>query len=246
MNEGRPAGSYGVDAPWVPWMWVGFAIAYAVLAVLNATVWGGDTWITVLVSVLAAVFLGCAGLYWYVTLRGKFAVWRELLAHLGNPDHVLDMGCGRGAVAIMEAQTFPGATIDAIDLWRSVDQSGNGVEAATRNAEANRVDDRITFATGDMTELPYPDGSFELVTASLSIHNIHSSQGRAQAVREAWRVLAPGGRLVIVDISKVPEYARTLGEHGVNGAKFGPAGWRMWWSGPWMSTRILVADKPAA
>jgi ubiquinone/menaquinone biosynthesis C-methylase UbiE len=49
-----------------------------------------------------------------------------------------------------------------------------------------------------------------LVTASLAIHNIPTREGRAKAVSEAWRVLAPGGSLVIVDIQRTGEYLATL------------------------------------
>ena len=48
-----------------------------------------------------------------------------------------------------------------------------------------------------MRQLPFPDGSFDVVVSSLAIHNIHSNEARAQAVTEAWRVLKPGGRIAI-------------------------------------------------
>lgn len=96
-----------------------------------------------------------------------------------------------------------------------------------------------------MTALPYPDAASPLVTASLSIHNIPSASGRAHAIDEAWRVLAPGGLLAIVDISKVREYEERLRDLGAGDLHVRGAGWRMWWSGPWMATRILTASKPA-
>lgn len=74
---------------------------------------------------------------------------------------------------------------------------------------------RITLDTGDMTRLPYPDASFDLVTASVSIHNIPSAEGRARAVSEALRVLRPGGHLIIVDLSKTKEYITVLNNEGI-------------------------------
>lgn len=243
MTDPRPRGSFGIDAPWVPWMWVGFALVYLVLLILGIAVWNNPLGNTLILLALILVFLACAGLYWYATLRGKFAVWREILATLPAPDRVLDMGCGRGAVAIMAARCFPRTSVDGVDLWRSIDQSGNSPEATAANTRVNGVADRVALTTGDMTELPYPDGSFDLVTASLSIHNIPTVAGRAKAVSEAWRVLAGGGRLVIVDISKVREYAASLQTLAAADLQVRPAGWRMWWSGPWMATRILTARK---
>jgi arsenite methyltransferase len=245
MASPRPRGSFGVDAPWVPWLWVGLGALYIVFTVLAATVWRAPLWTTLLVAVIALVFFAGGALYWHATFRGKFLVWRRVLRHVRTPTRVLDIGCGRGAVSIMTAQSFPGARIEGIDLWRSEDQSGNTPEAAEANARENGVERQVTFATADMTALPFPDRRFDLVTASLSIHNVHPAEPRATAVDEAWRVLAPGGQLVIVDISRVDEYRTRLESLGATSIDVSPAGWRMWWSGPWMATRILTAQKPS-
>lgn len=109
---------------------------------------------------------------------------------------------------------------------------------------ANGVENRIRFSTGDMTRLSSPDAAFDLVTASLSIHNIPSAAGRRKAIDEAWRVLEPGGRLLILDISKTREYERRLTELGAEDLAVRGAGWRVWWSGPWMASRTLTATKP--
>lgn len=244
MSSVRPRGRFGLDAPWVPWLWLGFGLLYLVLAACAAWLWRAPVVVTVLVALVGVLFLVGAWLYWHASLRGKFAVWHEVLAGLPSPARALDLGCGRGAVAIMTALRFPGAQVDGVDLWRSIDQSGNRPETARANAAENGVAERIAFATADMTALPYPDGAFALVTAGLSIHNIPSAAGRERAVDEAWRVLAPGGTIAIVDISKVSEYEKRLRSLGAADLSSRDAGWRVWWSGPWMATRILVARKP--
>ena len=234
-----------MDAPWVPWLWVGIGVVYLVLSSFAASVWAAPVWTTALVFVISLVFFAGAALFWHASARGKFLVWRGLLAVLPAPAQALDLGCGRGAVSIMTAQAFPDARIVGVDLWRSVDQSGNSPAAAEANAVENGVADRIRFVTGGMTTLPDLEHAFDLVTASLSIHNIHSADGRATAIDEAWRVLSPGGRLVIVDISKVDEYAARLGALGATELSVRDGGWGLWWTGPWMATRILVAAKAA-
>lgn len=244
VSTSRPAGRYGIDAPWVPWLWAALGVLYLVFAVLSPTVWDNPGWLTLVFAVLAAAFFAGGGLYWHATVRGKFQVWQELLTDdAGTPGRVLDMGCGHGAVSIMTALRFPDAEVDGVDLWRSIDQSGNSPEAAEANARENGVADRIRFITGDMAQLPLPDAEFDLVTASLSIHNIPSASGRAEAIDEAWRVLRPGGRLLILDISKTREYERRLTVLGADGLLARDAGWRVWWSGPWMASRILTASK---
>jgi len=240
----RPAGSYGTDAPWVPWVWLGFGVAYLAVGVVVAAL-GGPPGTTVTFLVLGAFFVVGGLLYVHATRRGKFEVWAELLDGLAAPPPgtVLDIGCGRGAVAIAVARRFPDAQVTGVDLWRSVDQSGNDPAATTANAQANGVQDRLTLVTADMTDLPLPDEAFDLVTASLSIHNVKSADGRRAAVEEAWRCLAPGGRLVVVDLPRIREYATVLTELTGRPVRPRGLGWRMWWSGPWMRTQVVTATK---
>lgn len=94
-----------------------------------------------------------------------------------------------------------------------------------------------------MTNLPYRDGQFNLVTASLSIHNIRTEQGRTTAVREAARVLAPGGQLYIVDIRHTRQYANDLRRLGLTVQDPIGLGWRSWWTGPWMAASAVYATK---
>jgi ubiquinone/menaquinone biosynthesis C-methylase UbiE len=144
----------------------------------------------------------------------------------------------------MTALRFPGTSVTGIDLWRSVDQSGNTIAAAQANAAENGVEARVHFDTGDMTELPYSDGAFDLVTASLAIHNIRSRDGRRQAIAEAVRVLAPDGHILIADIRRTSEYAADLRAAGLT-VTTTPLGWRGWWSGPWMTTTAVTATRRA-
>lgn len=247
----RPLGTYGIDAAWVPWMWIGYAALYVFLAFGTATWWGAPIWVSVLLGLAAAAFVVGAVLFWYASLRGKFVVWNGILDDLSEDPSVtlepgaraLDLGCGRGAVAIAVALCFPGVTVDGIDLWRRVDQSGNSPEATRKNADLNGVGDSIVLTTGDMTSLPYADETFALITASMSIHNIPKADGRRAAITEAWRVLAPGGTFVVVDLRRTPEYAAVLRELGATVPDPVSVGWRMWWSGPWMATRVLRVTK---
>jgi SAM-dependent methyltransferase len=245
-NHPTVKGSYGVDAPWVPWLWYALTLVFFVFGVINLFN-GFNAWYVVSIVYFlggGVVWLVGGSLYLNTSLRGKFQAWAELLdrAKLRGTERALDIGCGRGAVLVQLAQRLPDGHVTGIDLWRSVDQSGNNEAATESNLVANAVQDRVTLVTGDMTKLPFADASFDLVTASLAIHNVRSADGRASAIREAVRVLKPGGSLIIVDISKVPEYRALLVELGL-APTVTKAGWRMWWSGPWYPTRILTATR---
>src|SRR5205814_2168916 len=131
-----------------------------------------------------------------------------LLDRLGlrGDERILDLGCGRGAVLLMAAQHLTTGRAVGVDLWRTVDQSGNSAEATQRNAIAEGVADRVDLHTGDMTALPFENNSFDVIVSSLAIHNISSRAGRDKAISEAVRVLRPGGRLLIVDVRGTGQY----------------------------------------
>ncbi|WP_200946154.1 class I SAM-dependent methyltransferase [Rhodanobacter sp. Root561] len=235
MNTSRH-GRYGIDAPYVPaLMAVGLLACLGVIAFTSLRGW----WFSAgLVALLLAIYM-------HTTLRGKFAVWRNLLdaRQWRGDEQVLDIGCGRGAVLLMAADHVPRGRATGIDIWSSKDQSGNGIDVTARNAQAEGVADRVELKTADMRALPFADASFDLVVSSVAIHNIGDAAGRDQAIDEAWRVLRPGGQLLIADISKGGQYRRRLAAKGIS-AERRSLGWRMWWGGPWMPTTLVSASKP--
>ena len=232
----RRRGAYGIDAPYGPAFLAAGAALELALAVILGKVW---IW-------LAALFLlAILGLYLHGTLRGKFVVWAELLdsLNLRGDERILDMGCGRGAVLLMAAQHLITGRAVGVDLWRSVDQSGNSPEAALRNAVAEGVADRVELHTGDMTALPFEGNSFDVVLSSFAIHNISGRAGREKAIDEAVRVLRPGGRLMIADVRATWQYQARLAEIGMSDVARRGMGWRFWWSGPLAVTGIVTATK---
>jgi len=188
----------------------------------------------------AAVLLASAGIYLHTTLRGKLRVWERELdrAALKGDERLLDLGCGRGAVLIEAARRLPAGRAVGVDLWTS-DQSGNRPEATLANAAAAGVADQVEVRTADITALPFPDDSFDVVTSALVIHNIPTLQARLRAVDEAMRVLRPGGQLLIADISwAARKYAAHLGQGTLRG--LGP---EYWYGGPWFGVTLLRAVK---
>jgi ubiquinone/menaquinone biosynthesis C-methylase UbiE len=196
---------------------------------------------------VAGVMLLWFLLHLHSTLRGKYDVWSDLLDDLNlcGDERILDLGCGRGAVLLMAAKQLTTGRAVGIDLWRRVDQSGNAIEVTERNAIAEGVRDRVEVSTADMTDLPFPDGHFDVVTSSLAIHNIKATGGQIRAIDEALRVLCPGGRIMIVDIEAVESYRRRLLDRGVSDVRLRSLGWRMWWGGPWLASSVVAAIKPA-
>jgi arsenite methyltransferase len=233
----RRRGTYGIDAPFAP-------AFIAVVAALELTLAISSGKVRILVPALFV--LAILGLYLHGTLRGKFVVWAELLDRLNlrGDERILDMGCGRGAVLLMAAQHLTTGRAVGVDLWRSVDQSGNSTEATRRNAVAEGVADRVEVHTGNMMALPFEDDSFDVVVSSFAIHNISGRTGREKAIGEAVRVLRPGGRLIIADVRATRQYRAELAKIGMSDVALRGMGWRYWWSGPLAVTGILTATKP--
>jgi arsenite methyltransferase len=232
----RPRGSYGIDAPYVP---IGF-LAGAVVSIGLSFLGSRVAWL-----IAAVFFLALAGIYLRTSLSGKFTIWRGLIkaANLRGDEHAVDVGCGRGAVTIIVAERLTDGQVDGVDLWRSMDQSGNDESHTRANLEANGVADRVALHTADMRNLPFDEASVDLVTASLSIHNLKDPADRKSAVTAAYRILKPGGRIIIADIRAVKEYRDTLTELGARDVVLRNAGFNGWWSAPWMATTTLVAVK---
>lgn len=237
----RDSASFGVDAPSGP-----IVVSAATLGALAAaiTVPGIRRRRFLRRTVWGAAECGAAVLVTYMhgTLRGKFRVWDEELDRLAlrGDETVVDLGCGRGAVLLAAAARLPQGHALGVDVWRTVDQSGNSAQATTANAVARGVADRIDLRTADLRELPLPGASADVVVSSLVIHNLPDRAGREAAIREAARLLRPGGRLVLVDVRHVPAYARVLADAGLTGIQHRSTGYRFWWGIP----RVLTATKP--
>jgi arsenite methyltransferase len=193
-----------------------------------------------------AVLAVAAG-YFYSTGPGKLSVWKELLDELGlrGDEYVLDIGCGRGAVLISAARRLPRGRATGADIWRLRDQTGNSRAAAERNAMVEGVSERVEFTVADARDLPFPPGSFDVVLSNLTFSNIHDSDERARAVREAVRVLRPGGRMRVVD-DRADRYAPVLHSAGCVEVEVRGLGWRTSFGLPGHHLALVSARKPAA
>ena len=112
-------------------------------------------------------------------------------AALQPHDRVLDVGCGTGAVSVLVKQAHPG--VDVVGL----DPDDNALGRARRRAARAGVS--IRFDLGFAGTLAYPDRSFTRVLSSMMFHHLGSEEKR-KMLGEVRRVLAPGGRLEMLDI----------------------------------------------
>jgi SAM-dependent methyltransferase len=240
----RRRGDYGFDAPYVPTVMFAVGLVLVAIAIVNAVI-GASFW-GVLAPLLGGLFFVLsAACYVYATRVGKFVIWSRLLRELRleGDETLLDMGCGRGAVLLAAARRLPRGRAVGVDLWRTVDQSGNRMELTLENADREGVRDRVELHTADMRSLPLADGTFDVVVTSMAIHNIRDREGRRQAIGEAARVLKPGGRLVVVDIRGLDDYAAQLRQDDMEAITRRGLGWRMWYGGPWVAASAITARR---
>lgn len=113
------------------------------------------------------------------------------LANIQSDEKVLDVGCGTGTLAILAKQTSG----HNVKIY-GIDASPEMIERAQQKAQQDTVD--VDFQIGLVENIQFPDGTFDLVMNSLMMHHL-TPDLRQKALVEIYRVLKPGGRLLIVD-----------------------------------------------
>ncbi len=68
------------------------------------------------------------------------------------------------------------------------------------------MDDRTEFQRADASKLPFADGTFDLVVSNLTFHEVKNSKNKMDVVKEALRVVKPGGRFVFQDLFLIKQY----------------------------------------
>jgi demethylmenaquinone methyltransferase/2-methoxy-6-polyprenyl-1,4-benzoquinol methylase len=128
---------------------------------------------------------------------GLHRLWKDALVDWLAPRpgmRVLDVAGGTGDVAFRILQRQPTARVAVLDLTEPMLVEGR------RRALGRPWAPRLDWVAGDAMALPFPDASFDAWTVSFGIRNVTDP---AQALREAFRVLRRGGRLVVLEFSRV-------------------------------------------
>jgi demethylmenaquinone methyltransferase/2-methoxy-6-polyprenyl-1,4-benzoquinol methylase len=131
------------------------------------------------------------------TSLGVDTLWRaKMIKQLDRAVHkkVLDVATGTADVAI---QTIKRADVDHVT---GMDLSEGMLSYGRKKVSAAGLDGRIVLEQGDSENLKYADGSFDAVTASFGVRNFENLE---KGLAEMHRVLRPGGKLVILEFSRI-------------------------------------------
>ena len=121
------------------------------------------------------------------------------LVELGAGGRTLDIGTGPGHIPLLVCEKIPGATVVGIDL------AARMLEIAERHRAASPHADRVELRQADAKGLDFPDASFDTVYSNTILHHIPDP---LPFLREARRVLAPGGALLIRDLFRPESMVR--------------------------------------
>ena len=126
---------------------------------------------------------------------GQDRRWKQRLIRLAGlqpSDRLLDLACGTGDILFAAAPYVQRPV--GLDLTHRMLQL-----AKRRAADRNPAKAGLHLVTGDMLALPFPDGSFTVVTVGYGLRNVPDLQ---RSLREIRRVLAPKGRVLSLDFNR--------------------------------------------
>ncbi|MEZ2251962.1 MULTISPECIES: class I SAM-dependent methyltransferase [unclassified Microcoleus] len=107
-----------------------------------------------------------------------------------KPRRIIDLGCGTGSTTLLLKQTFPEAEVIGLDL--------SPYMLVVADMKAQKAGCNIQWCHGNAESVGFPDGSFDLVAASLLFHETPPAVSQA-ILRESFRLLGVGGQVVILD-----------------------------------------------
>ena len=129
---------------------------------------------------------------------GVHRIWKDAMMDWLAPraeQRLLDVAGGTGDISFRFLGRAPEASSVVLDMTESMLVEGR------KRAEAQAMADRLDWVTGDAMALPFEDSVFDVYTISFGIRNVTRIP---DALSEAYRVLKPGGRLMVLEFSQLP------------------------------------------
>jgi len=132
---------------------------------------------------------------------GIHRIWKDAMMDWLAPrrgQKLLDVAGGTGDISFRFLKRAGAGHATVLDLTEPMLIEGR------KRAEASQMQDSLDWVVGDAMALPFEDNTFDVYTISFGIRNVTRPQ---QALNEAFRVLKPGGRLMVLEFSQLPNAA---------------------------------------
>ncbi len=129
---------------------------------------------------------------------GIHRIWKNAMMDWLAPrpeQKLLDVAGGTGDIAFRFLKRAKGSTATVCDMTESMLIEGQ------KRADAENMASRLNWVVGDAMDLPFESNSFDVYTISFGIRNVTRIP---DALKEAYRVLKPGGRLMVLEFSQIP------------------------------------------
>ena len=129
---------------------------------------------------------------------GIHRIWKEAMMDWLAPkpgQKLLDVAGGTGDVSFKFLKRSGSGHATVLDITENMLIEGR------KRAEADQMLNSLDWVVGDAISLPFADNSFDVYTISFGIRNVTQPQ---EALNEAFRVLQPGGRLMVLEFSQIP------------------------------------------
>ncbi|MDB4213375.1 bifunctional demethylmenaquinone methyltransferase/2-methoxy-6-polyprenyl-1,4-benzoquinol methylase UbiE [Octadecabacter sp.] len=129
---------------------------------------------------------------------GIHRIWKEAMMDWLAPrsgQKLLDVAGGTGDISFRFLKRAKAGHATVLDITEPMLIEGR------KRAEAAQMDASLDWIVGDAMALPFEDNTFDVYTISLGIRNVTRPQ---DALNEAYRVLKPGGRLMVLEFHQIP------------------------------------------
>lgn len=173
--------------------------------------------LTMIILFVIILFSFLFPLYAYVMFSQKGGrlqerVYNLIIQSLGArvKGRILDIGSGNGVLAVKLAQEHGEVEVVGIDYWGKDWEYSKSV--CEKNAEAANVEKRVHFQKGDAAVLDFASETFEGAISNLTFHEVKSVADKKDVMREALRVVKPGGTFAFVDYFDDEKYYGKRGE----------------------------------
>ena len=136
-----------------------------------------------------------------VMSMGIHRVWKDAMMDWLAPrpnTRLLDVAGGTGDISFRYLKRAGNAHATVLDLTEPMLVEGR------KRADAEAMSDSLDWVVGDAMKLPFEANTFDVYTISFGIRNVTRPQ---EALNEAYRVLKPGGRLMVLEFSQIPNNA---------------------------------------